>query len=83
MTSPRGNTVANQFIIRDDEGDIWFQSYDSIIVKIINGDEITLDKRYWDYSRTTSKYRNIFLDEDTKTTQAKIDSGEYQLADLN
>ena len=34
-------------------------------------------------SRTTAKYRNQFLDESTKETQAKIDSGEYILTDLN
>ena len=42
-----------------------------------------LDKIYWDYSRTTGKYRNQFLGEDIETTRKKIKSGEYRLADLN
>ena len=34
MTSTNGNKVANQFIITDDNGSVFFQSYKSIIVKI-------------------------------------------------
>ena len=82
MTSSRsGNPVANQFIIYTAEGD-YFQSYDSIIV-VNNHGEITLDSNTWDYSRTTSKYRNEFLGEGIAETRAKIESGEYTLANLN
>ena len=42
-----------------------------------------LDKRYWNYSRTTGKYRNMVLDEDIKETRKKIEEGVYILADLN
>ena len=81
-----GRDIPNQFIITTEDRKI-FQSYDSIIaVKINMGNEkdyITLDKIYWDYSRTTGKYRNQFLGEDIKTTRKKIKSGEYRLADLN
>lgn len=73
----------NQFVIHDEGRDI-FQSYESIIAVVYyDTQNVYLDKKYWDYSKTTSKYRNIFLGEDTKTTQAKIDSGEYKLLDLN
>ena len=82
MTSSRsGNPVANQFIIYTAEGD-YFQSYDSVIVANNNG-KITLDNNTWDYSRTTSKYRNKFLGEGIAETRAKIESGEYELEDLN
>lgn len=63
-----------------------FQSYRSIIVeRIVWSDrvDITLDESKWDYSVTTSKYRNKFLGEDKKETLKKIKSGEYKLADLN
>ncbi len=82
MTSPRGNIVKNQFIIND-HGKTYFQSYDSIIAVKNCSQSIELDKHYWDYSRTTGKYRNIFLNESKKKTQEKIDSGIYILADLN
>jgi hypothetical protein len=94
MTSPRtGKPVANQFIIETIEniteyGDTWpieveyFQSYDSIIAVKRHG-KVELDRTYWDYSTTTGKYRNQFLGETKKETQAKIDSGEYILTDLN
>lgn len=82
MTSSRGNVVPNQFIIRDGCGSSYFQSYDTIIAKVNQG-KVYLDERAWDYSRTTGKYRNMFLDEDKKTTERKIASGEYELVDLN
>ena len=81
ITNNNGNKVPNQFVISDN-GANYFQSYDSIIVKRSNG-KIELDSYYWNYSKTTSKYRNIFLGETTKETQKKINSGEYLLADLN
>ena len=44
---------------------------------------ISLDRDYWDYSKTTGKYRNLFLGESKAETEKKIKSGEYQLVDLN
>ena len=79
----RSGKVANQFIIHDDEGNNFFQSYSSIIAKIDRGGSVTLDEIYWDYSRTTSKYRAQFLGESTERTRRKIKSGEYKLANLN
>ena len=81
MTSARGNTIANQFIIND-KGDEYFQSYRSIIAKKSQG-KIYLDEYFWDYSVTTGKYRNDFLGEKKIDTQRKIDSGEYIITDLN
>jgi len=68
------------------EGDV-FQSYDSIIALISYmptlGKVVILDSKYWDYSRNTGKYRNIFLGEKFKETQAKINDGTYTLTNLN
>ena len=83
MTSNRsGRPVANQFIIYTSEGE-YFQSYDSVIAFKDNEGNVTLDDYTWDYSRTTGKYRNEFLSEGIVDTRAKIESGEYKLADLN
>jgi len=87
MTSNRsGREVANQFTITDDEGNTYFQSYRTIIAKVAPGHplhgEIILDHN-WDSSRTTGKYRNQFLGETKKETEAKIKDGTYVLADLN
>ena len=64
-----------------------FQSYDSVIARRTSdpcgGDFVELDRVYWDYSKTTSKYRNQFLRETKKETEKKIASGEYVLTDLN
>tara|TARA_R100001443_G_scaffold46_1_gene195 strand:+ start:4611 stop:4880 length:270 start_codon:yes stop_codon:yes gene_type:complete len=82
MTSSYGNKIANQFEIYTNEGK-YFQSYRSIIAFIDNNNNVFLDEDYWDYSRTTSKYRNMFLGEDIVETRKKIESGEYELTELN
>lgn len=83
MLSPRsGNSIANQFIIKHN-GCEYFQSYDSVIAKVNRNNKVFLDKHYWNYSLTTSRYRNEFLGENTQITRDKIASGEYKLVDLN
>lgn len=84
ITSPRsGKAVANQFEIHTDDG-VYFQSYQSIIAfKPLRDKKTQLDEKYWDYSVTTSKYRNQFLGLNSKETKAKIDSGEFELVNLN
>lgn len=81
MQSPNGGDVPNQIIIRCD-GFAVFKSYDSTIAVRSNG-KVCLDRKYWDFSRTTDRYRNVFLGEDKKETMRKIDDGTYTLADLN
>lgn len=86
ITSNNGNKIANQFIITDDKQNEYFQSYNSMIVKKdYESDQIKiyLDQKYWNYSNTTGKYRNIFLGETITETKKKIKSGEYILTDLN
>ena len=61
IISNNGNAIPNQFIIYEDNGDITFQSYHSIICQIRDGalgyDKIVVFGSDWDYS----KYRNKFL----------------------
>jgi hypothetical protein len=97
MISSKGNKIANQFVIEEclhysGSGSYTvirktFQSYNSIIARIstdpMGPNFIELDSKYWNYSKTTSKYRSLFLGESTKQTEAKIKSGEYVLTDLN
>ena len=76
--------VANQFKITMQNGLEVFQSYETIIcIKDPRNNEIYLDKHSWDYSNTTSRYRKLYLNEDTKTTKEKIEKGIYILEDLN
>ena len=83
MKSQRGNPVPNQFII-EHGNKTYFQSYRTIIaVKDWKTGEITLDWARWDYSRTTSKYLSIFLNETKAETQLNINSGSYALKNLN
>jgi len=83
MISDSGNAIANQFVITTPMHKV-FQSYNSVIaIKGFATGQIVLDRNTWDYSRTTGKYRNIFLGENTAETRKKIKSGEYKLKDLN
>lgn len=89
MRSAKGNEVPNQFEIRTDKG-VYFQSYNTVIAFVPHGKtkagnerKIVLDKNSWDYSRTTGKYRNYFLGENTAETRQKIKNGTYVLRDLN
>ena len=95
MTSSKGNKIANQFIISDVVNEMsgnaieYFQSYNTIIAKRdcfranTKTRQVWLDAEKWDYSKTTGKYRNLFLGETKAQTQKKIDSGEYKLENLN
>ena len=81
MKGKSGNAVANQYIIHDN-GRVSFQSYDSIIATIIDG-EIFLDSIYWNYSKTTSKYLNKFLNMTSKEVHNAINTDSILFADLN
>lgn len=83
MKSPNGNTVPNQFILLIDNIQ-YFQSYKSMIArKNLTTGTVTLDTIYWDYSRTTSKYLSLFLNEPIKDIRSKVKQGTYQLVNLN
>ena len=83
MRSSNGNQVPNQFRIITDEG-VYFQSYSTMIAFVPrDGSTPTLDARKWDYSTTTSKYRNLFMHMDTKETKRRIKGGSIILANLN
>lgn len=96
MESPRtGKAVANQFVLSETVNELsgnakeTFLSYGVVVAireAFKSGErdrKVTLDETYWNYSKTTSKYRSQFLGESTKETQSKIDSGEYVLTNLN
>jgi len=82
MVSKASNKeVPNQFVINHD-GVEWFQSYDKIISKW-EGQETYLDEEYWDYSRTTAKYRNQWLGLTSGETIKEIEAGRIKLIKLN
>ena len=57
-----GREVANQFIIEDDTK-VMFQSYSSPIVEIDWENSVINVYEDWNYSVTTSKYRNAFMED--------------------
>ena len=87
MKSPRsGNSVPNQFEIYTSKY-ILFQSYGTMIAKTERGfmGKTTLDKNFWDYSKTTLRFLKLFLgtNKTKKEIEADIKSGVYKLSNLN
>ncbi len=82
LRTGKGNPSHNQFRIVTNKG-CYFQSYNKIIVFIPIKGKTQLDEKYWNYSRTTARYRNVFLNELTVETKQKIKEGTYTLIDLN
>jgi len=94
ITSNKGNKIANQFTIHDDYNNKFFQSYNSIIIKIENyfdnskPNKTYLDKNYWDYSVTTMKHLYNFLrqwgyDLNKKKVLELIEDGVFTITNLN
>jgi hypothetical protein len=69
------NLTPKQIIIEFDNGSM-FKSYDSIIAIKDNSDTVFLTGA-WNYSRTTGKYRNEFLNCGLDDCRRRLDSGEY------
>lgn len=72
MTSNKGNKVANQFIIEYGNFTV-FQSYKTLIaVYDSKNDTMYQDDKY--YSRTTSKYLNMFVNKYQPLTISKVEN---------
>lgn len=54
------------------------KSYDKIIV-VKKGGEIYLNADYYDFSTTTARHRNLFLDVDSKEFNKNLKEGFYIL----
>lgn len=82
LQNNEGREVVNQFII-DTAKAQYFQSYNTIIAKRANG-TITLDKDFYNYSCTTSKYLAIYLGlSNAKELREAIKAKRYKMARLN
>ena len=66
--------LSDCYFLRDD-WDEWVVDYNKPLV--------ILDNLRWDYSTTTGKYRNIFLNEKKELTSKLIKTNTYLLANLN
>lgn len=83
LTSPRsGREVANQFVIENGDTTL-FQSYRSPIVEVDRDALAIRVYEDWDYSRTTSKYRNQFFNEQGFPELVGADLGTMTEADVN
>jgi hypothetical protein len=81
MVSKSQNKIPNQFIITDNAGVEYFQSYQTIIAKRFMGD-VTIDCNN-PYSVTTSKYLYQFLNVTSQEFKANMKADKYDIQDLN
>lgn len=82
----RGQTMKNTTLLGNFQSVSQFNGHNGAVKNqfIIQTDKGLVFQSYnTDYSVTTGKYRNQFLGETKKETEAKIKSGEYILTDLN
>ena len=84
LINAKGNTTVNQFVI-EDNGNIYFQSYESLICKIDRNNTVSLGTD-WNYSTTTSKHLYEFLRQnghseiaDRKSIEKAIKNGKIQV----
>jgi ABC-type Fe3+ transport system substrate-binding protein len=85
MASSNGRKVPNQIIIMDGNKR-YFQSYNVIISMTDTSKDFCqtyLDEKYWNYSKTTSKYLNKYLGMTSKHVKNAIERGELILTNLN
>ena len=82
LTSSNNNFVPNQFVIYHN-GEAYFQSYNTIIVKIDKKGKTILDSNALYYSNTTSKYLYRFLGYDRKEIIERIKDKRIILKNLN
>ena len=78
MASTRGSATPNQFILWFENGQV-FQSYKSIIAVKFNAFK-SVDNPYylgsdWEFSQTTGKYRNAFLNSNKKSIINDLKNG--------
>ena len=82
MTNDSGKSMPNQYIVMN-KGCRYFQSYNAVIVEIDENGDVYLDSQYWDYSKTTAKYRNKFLGLDKQEILDRVATGEIKFKNLN
>tara|TARA_R110002020_G_scaffold53200_1_gene149108 strand:- start:4491 stop:4784 length:294 start_codon:yes stop_codon:yes gene_type:complete len=90
MKNNNNNIVKNQFIITAGNKK-YFQSYNRIIVMIEYDiyysdevlEDIYIDPDYYDYSKTTTRYRNIFLGVSNDTFKKNLKENKYTFKSLN
>lgn len=86
MLTSSGKPAKDQYVLTYEDGSMAFESYGKVIAhRPVNypNQPIRLDKYYWDYSLTTSRYRNRFLGEPTSETRKRIKNGQYALVSFN
>ena len=85
MVSPNGRKVPNQIIIMDGNKR-YFQSYNVIVAMVDTSEDFYqtyLDEKFWNYSKTTSKYLNEYLGMKSEQVKNAIKRGELILTNLN
>lgn len=77
------NLTKNQVVVQFSDGSEIFNSYGKNIVEYSKNHKIYFDKKYWNFSNTTSKWRNKYMGVDSKWVKDAIKNGIVKFKDLN
>jgi hypothetical protein len=84
LNSATRKPVANhQILVDNTTGCIYLQSYDSIVCMFDSANRVFLNRDIHNCSRTTTKYRNMFLNRTTKQIDEQIANGTIKVIDFN
>jgi hypothetical protein len=78
-----GHPAPDQLEITLEDGSRLFTSYTRKVALVTAEGQTWLDSCYWNYSRTTSRYRNEFLGLSTPEIMRGLESGALKLTNLN
>lgn len=73
----------NQIVVSFTDGSEVFNSYGKNIVEYTGKGTIYFDTKYWDFSNTTSKWRNKFMGVDSKWVKDAIKNKIIKFKNLN
>lgn len=81
-TMPKIRPLAPQHNVIHTSYGKYLTSYDSVIVFLPNDESTIYLGEDWNYSVTTLKYRNQFLNTTTKELEAKLASGSAKIVSM-
>ena len=76
MTNHLGQKSANNFIIQDNKGNMYMQSYNEIVA-VKKGGEMFVKKSALERSKTTKRYMESFINTYGNTTVNYVDDEEF------
>jgi len=72
----------NVIVLQDDNNNVYLYSYTSLVLIKNKAGEVTINKKYYKFSKTTTKHINNFLELNSKEVEERIKSGKIKLVEF-